>query len=295
MLWRNDKSVIIGKNQNALQEVDFDFVKEHNIKVVRRLTGGGAVFHDLGNVNFTFILKGDEKFADYSFFTRPIIELLGSFGINATLSGRNDMLIDGKKFSGNAQCAYRGRVLHHGTIMLGADLSYMSGALNVNPLKVQSKGIKSVKSRVTNINEHLKEPVSATDFIEKLAKNVLSQTGESSFYELTKRQTEKIKQLCDKKYSTWEWNFGFRRDYTLKSQKRFDGGIVEAQIKLKDDKIFDIKFFGDFFSKKDIADVENLLKGTDFVPKKITDTLNTINIDDYFSNITTHELLSVIF
>ncbi len=295
MLWRNEKSVIIGKNQNAYAEIDREFADQKGISVVRRMTGGGAVFHDLGNVNFTYILRGEERFSDYSFFTSTVIDYLKTLGITATLSGRNDMLIDGKKFSGNAECIHKDRVLHHGTIMLGADVSQMTGVLNPDPLKVQSKGIKSVKSRVTNINEHLKTPVSPEDFIKGLCESVLNTHKNAEIYSLSPKDTQKIGEIQREKYDKWEYNFGFKQNFSVTNRKKFDGGILECHLDLKDGRISDIKFFGDYFCKKDTVELQQMLKNVPFTPKDLSEKLKDINIDDYFSGIAADEVLSLMF
>ncbi|MBR4256441.1 MAG: lipoate--protein ligase family protein, partial [Clostridia bacterium] len=156
MLWRNRPSVIIGRNQNAYAEINRGFVTDNDIAVVRRLTGGGAVFHDLGNINFTFITKkGGADALDFARFCQPVIDALRALGVPAELSGRNDMTADGRKFSGNAQCVYNGRVMHHGTLLFDADMNSMAGALNVDPEKMKSKGVKSVRARVCNLREFL--------------------------------------------------------------------------------------------------------------------------------------------
>ena len=295
MLWRNEKSVIIGKNQNAYAEIDREFAEEKGISVVRIMTGGGAVFHDLGNVNFTYILRGEERFSDYSFFSDTIIKYLKSLGITATLSGRNDLLIMGKKFSGNAECIYKDRVLHHGTVMLGADVSQMTGVLNPDPLKVQSKGIKSVKSRVTNINDHLKNPVSPEDFIKGLCESVLNTHKNAEMYTLSQSDMQKIREIQREKYDRWEYNFGFKQDFSIINRKKFDGGILECRLSLRDGRISDIKFFGDYFSKKDTGEIEALLKDLPFNPKEIQKVFDNINTDDYFSGITKQEVVSLMF
>ncbi|MGN1080455.1 MAG: lipoate--protein ligase [Acutalibacteraceae bacterium] len=295
LLWQNERSIIVGKNQNTLAEINYDFVKEHNISVIRRQTGGGAVFHDLGNLNYTFIIRGnEEKFADYSYFTRPIIEALAELGVKAELSGRNDLLIDGKKFSGNAQCFANGGVMHHGTLMFNADVSKMSAALNVNPLKVQSKGIKSVKSRVTNISEHLPRPVSFEEFVQTLLDKILLDRDDNYLYEFTDEETKAIEELEKEKYATWEWNFGFRREYTVRNEKKFSCGIIETQISLDKDKITDIRFFGDYFGKRDVAELEQALAGVSYNPESIKSLLSEFKIEDYFLGLSAEELLSVI-
>jgi lipoate-protein ligase A len=164
ILWRNESSVIVGKNQNTLSEINLEYIKENNIPVVRRQSGGGAVFHDLGNINFTFIANDNNSFSDFKRFTQPIIDLLKTLDINAEFSGRNDLLIDGKKFSGNAQYNYKNKVMHHGTLLFSSQIGDLSNALKVKPIKFEGKGIKSVKSRVTNISEHLKYDIDILEF-----------------------------------------------------------------------------------------------------------------------------------
>lgn len=295
LLWRNERSVIIGKNQNAYAEIDREFANKNNISVVRRITGGGAVFHDLGNVNFSFILRGEEHFSDYSYFTRPVIEYLKTLGVTATLSGRNDMLIMGKKFSGNAECIYKNRVLHHGTIMLGADVSEMTGVLNPDELKVSSKGIKSVKSRVTNINEHLKSPISPLEFMEGLKTAVMNSVENAEIIAFNPLENQKILDLVEEKYGNFDYNYGFKQEFSIVNRKKFSGGIVECSINLSENKISQIRFLGDYFSKYSVNEVEKLLLGTPYNPEKISERLKNINTEDYFSNITLDELLSVIF
>ena len=159
MLWRNSPCIVVGKNQNTLSEINKDYVDKNNITIVRRLSGGGAVFHDLGNINFTFISNQKETFNDFKRFTVPIIDALKQLNVNAEFSGRNDLTIDGKKFSGNAQYCYKNRVLHHGTLLFSANVKDISQSLNVKEKKFEGKAVKSVKSRVTNISSHLKSPM----------------------------------------------------------------------------------------------------------------------------------------
>ena len=169
ILWQNEPAVIIGRNQNTVAEVNAPYIKEHGIHVVRRLSGGGAVYHDFGNLNFTFIVDADKTVvSNFEYFTKPVIEALASLGVKAEFSGRNDITIDGQKFSGNAQYWSKDRLLHHGTILYNSDLSVVQEALNVKLDKIQSKGVKSVRSRVTNIFPHLPKPITIDEFKETL-------------------------------------------------------------------------------------------------------------------------------
>ena len=209
LLWQNENSIIVGKNQNTLSEINYDYVKENNIKVVRRLSGGGAVFHDLGNINFTFISCNDNSFSDFKKFTMPIVEALKELNVHAEFSGRNDLLIDGQKFSGNAQYNYKNKVMHHGTLLFSSEINDLSNALKVKPSKFQGKSVKSVKSRVTNISSHLDKEMTVLEFKDYLMDFINKRDENSHFYELNDKDIESINKLVEEKYSTWEWNFGY--------------------------------------------------------------------------------------
>lgn len=252
MLWQNSNAIIIGKNQNTLSEIDYNFAKEHNISVVRRLSGGGAVYHDLGNVNFTFITDYNKDFfSEFEIFTRPVIDTLKALGINAELQGRNDISIDGAKFSGNSQVVKGNRILHHGTIMLNVNVDILSKGLFIKKEKIESKGIKSVRKRVTNINDHLAEPIDPKKFIEILAENV-KKTNNIIEYNFSDNEIEEIEKLADEKYRTWEWNYGNSPKYNIKKVIKLSGGNTEVYFKAEKGIITEFKIYGDFFGEGDI-------------------------------------------
>ena len=281
-LWMCDPCISVGKNQNTISEINSDYVRKNSIPIVRRQSGGGAVFHDLGNLNFTFISCNNNSFSDFKRFTQPIIDLLKTLGINAEFSGRNDLLIDGKKFSGNAQYNYKNKVIHHGTLLFSSQISNLSNALKVKPIKLESKGIKSVKSRVTNISEHLDKPMSISEFRDSVMNYVFSLNSNNSYFNLTEKDIENVNKLSKEKYSTWEWNFGNSPNYSLVNELRYIGGTLEFHLNVSKGFITDIKFFGDFFGKKDISNVEDLLIGVKHEEESLKEKLNNINIDDYF-------------
>ena len=280
ILWRNAHTVVIGRNQNALEEVDMDFVHHNNIDVVRRLTGGGAVFHDRGNINFTVIQKHEpELFQNYEHFTRPICEYLQTLGVDARFAGRNDLLIDGKKFSGNAQAVKNHNIMHHGTIMFDANVTDLVDALRPNKLKIASKSIKSVQARVTNIAEHLPAPMKVEDFY-----NGLVEMFKLRGYELVNIQEHErsdIETLANSKYRTWEWNFGQAPTYTLMREKLFDFGIVEVHMEIVKGCISQIKIYGDFFGLQDISILEEHLTGSQYNQAELAGILADIRIDEY--------------
>ncbi|MCG0274909.1 MAG: lipoate--protein ligase [Thermosediminibacteraceae bacterium] len=296
MLWRNEPSVIIGKNQNALAEIDIDYVKKNNIPVVRRLSGGGAVFHDLGNLNFTFIVNDDiSHFADFKKFTEPIIEVLKKLSIDAEFSGRNDITIGGKKISGNAQYCYKKRILHHGTLLFSASIRDLSSALKSKAIKFEDKAVKSVEKRVTNISEHLKEPLTIEEFIDLIMDHIKERRKEGKVYEFTPEDIRNIERLVKEKYGTWEWNFGESPNYKFKNEKKFPGGTVEVNMNVERGIIKDIKFYGDFFGRNDIAEIEELLKGVRHEEEELRKAFCRVNISDYFAGITVDELVSLFF
>lgn len=281
MLWRNSPSVIIGRYQNAYAEIDQEFVRENDICVVRRLTGGGAVFHDLGNLNFTFITDGKRNALDFERFTEPIVRALRALGLEVSLSGRNDLTINGLKFSGNAQCVYpvgegaavRYKTMHHGTLLLNADLSRLAGALRTDPEKIRSKGISSVRSRVANLAPYMKFTMNAEEFQKYLEDSIGAYFGAQPI-EWTADDRKGIQELADKKYSTWEWNFGESKQYAIQRKRRFPFGTLEIQMEADKGCLTELRFFGDFFGSEEPEKLAAVLKGTRLHAEELTQALS---------------------
>jgi lipoate-protein ligase A len=296
ILWRNEPCIFIGKNQNAMSEINIDFVKQNHIKVVRRYSGGGAVFHDLGNINFTFLTTRDKNDCiDFKKFTTPIIKALKELNINAEFSGRNDITIDGKKFSGNAQYYWKDRVLHHGTMLFSGNLTDLSAALNPKPVKFENKGVKSVASRVTNIKEHLRIPMTVLEFRDFLQSHFMKINGIEKTYQMSEEEIRAIQKLVDEKYTTWEWIFGSAPKYSFNNSKRFVGGTVEFSMEVEKGVIKGLKIYGDFFGMKDVAELEAALVGVKHSEESIREALADISIDSYLANVTLEDLLSGLF
>lgn len=296
VLYINPPSIIIGKNQNTLAEINADYVNEKNITVVRRLSGGGAVYHCQGNLNFSFIINDVEKsFMDFRKFTQPIINILSDMGIHAQLSGRNDILISDKKISGNAQFKSKGRMLHHGTLLFSSDLSELEKSLKASPLKFKDKATKSVRSRVANICDYLENPININEFKKLIIAGILKNNEDCRVYNLSAEDIKAIDRLVEEKYSTWEWNYGYSPKYNYSNEEKFASGLVQAYLFIEEGLIKNIKFYGDFFGKQDISELENKLIGAKHEKKYIEEILSKTEIENYFAGISVNELLDLLF
>ncbi|AFV11920.1 lipoate-protein ligase A [Thermacetogenium phaeum DSM 12270] len=293
MLWQNRPAVIVGRNQNTWEEINHQFVKENEIAVVRRLTGGGAVYHDLGNLNFTFIARR-QKAGQYDFesFARPVVAALRNLGVPAEFSGRNDILVAGKKVSGNAQYRYGSSVLHHGTLLFDTDMHNLVRALHVGREKLVAKGVASVRSRVTNIKEHLPQPLNVEDFRNALVKALFqAEGGQSVEYRLSEGELARVEELVRTKYGTWEWNYGASPGYGLRKSARFDWGKLEVLLDVKDGMIAGCKIYGDFFGREDISGLEEYLTGLPYRERELRQALGKIDLASYVNGLGVESLL----
>lgn len=295
MLWQNDNTIVVGRHQNAIEEINQQYVKEHGIKVVRRTTGGGAVYHDLGNLNYSYITDREDETIDGGMkrFAEPVILALRELGANAEFSGRNDILIEGKKVSGTAQRIYKKRILHHGCLLFDADLSVVAASLRVRAEKFQSKSVKSVKSRVGNIVDFLPDGVTLEIFEDKLTKTMLA--GEQyQILELTPEELSEVKKLRDEKYETWEWNYGHPIKCNIHNYQKYEGGVLEVALEIKSGEIKACKIYGDFMALLPAAEVEKKLCGCKYEYEEVLDQLEELTISDYFGTITKEEVASCI-
>ncbi|MDM5197725.1 lipoate--protein ligase [Fictibacillus enclensis] len=296
LFYINEPSIIIGKNQNTVEEINADYVREHNIHVVRRLSGGGAVYHDTGNLNFSFITKDDgNSFHDFKKFTDPVVKALNKLGVHAELTGRNDIQVDEKKISGNAMFTTKGRMFSHGTLMFDSEIDNVVSALNVKMDKIQSKGIKSIRSRVTNIRDHLDQDMTMDEFKQTLLAYLFEEFEEVPRYELTEVDWEKIYKISEQRYDNWDWNYGKSPKSNVELSNRFAGGSVEVKLQIERGIMRECKIYGDFFGVGDVHDIEERLIDKRYDREEIEKAIKDINMRHYFGNVTKEEFLDLLY
>lgn len=288
ILWQNEPTVLVGRNQNVYKEVDVDYCNKNGIHIVRRLSGGGTIYTDLENMQYSFITKEVEG-NSFSHFAQPILKALKKIGIDAEFTGRNDMVVDGKKFSGNAQYHQGNRVLHHGTILFSIDTYHLQKALTPNKKKFEGKNIDSVQSRVGLLSEYTDFTI--TEFMDYL-ENALCES-----YGITERvdpsfAEEEILKIQKERFESKEWNFGQNPKFKINTSVRHPFGLVDYGINVKKGKIDGIRFTGDFFGRKPIEDLEEHLKETLFEESEMRKKLSEIQIDDYIQGATVDDLVN---
>jgi lipoate-protein ligase A len=297
MLWQNHNSIIVGKHQNTLSEINAGFVKSHNISVIRRLSGGGAVYHDLGNLNYTFITStGTDNAVDFAAFCLPVQKALVSFGVPVVISGRNDMTVMGKKFSGNAQYLKNGRIMHHGTILYDSNLDILSQALNVSKDKIESRGIQSVHSRVTNIRKFMKTDMPIECFWAALKEYMFSAFNMRE-YIISPEDNKKIEKIKEQVYSQWSWNYGASPPFNIRKTRRIEGcGSFEILLDTENGGIIkNIFFYGDFFGNDDTPLLAEIIKGRHYEYNELSNIINEIDISRFFHNLDAKTFLSLLF
>ncbi|MEA3308994.1 MAG: lipoate--protein ligase [Chloroflexota bacterium] len=296
LFYINAPSIIIGRNQNTLEEINTAYVKEHDVQVVRRLSGGGAVYHDLGNLNFSFITPyrpGQPQ--DFKHFTQPVIRVLHALGVEAELSGRNDILVDGRKISGNAQYRTARRMFSHGTLLFDTQLAGVVAALNVSQSKITSKGLKSVRNRVANISEFLAEPLTTREFRARLLQGIFNHATEIPTYELTEADWDEIHRIKAERYDCWEWNYGRSPEFNVQHSHRFPAGEVDVRLNIHQGEIQSAKIYGDFLGDGEINDLEQCLIGTRYDRAPLAAALAALEVSTYFGGVTREEFLDLIY
>lgn len=298
LFYINEPSIIIGRNQNTVEEVNQRYVEEHGIHVVRRMSGGGAVYHDLGNFSYCFIQEEHGPARDFSVFTRPVIEALHQMGVaGAKLEGRNDLLIDGKKFSGNAMYIRNGRMTAHGTILYDADLDAVTAALKPRADKIESKGIKSVRSRVTNIRPYVADAyqhLNTREFRDHLLLRIFGVNSRADVpeYTLSTDDWAQVAAIRAERFANWDWNYGRSPAFTSERYHKYPQGAVDFRFNVEQGgNIKEIKIYGDFFGVGDIADVEKRLTGIPYRRDAITAAFTDIDTALYFGGIAAKDLI----
>jgi lipoate-protein ligase A len=296
LFYINEPSIIIGRSQNTLEEINHDYVEKKSIHVVRRISGGGAVYHDFGNLNFSFITNHDNtRLSNFKKFTEPVISVLSKMGLEAELKGRNDILINDKKISGTAQFSTGKRMVSHGTLLFDTDLTEVTNALQVKMNKIESKGHKSVRSRVANISEFLDKQIKIEEFRALLLDGLYLENKKFETYHLTSEEWKAVILLKEEKYDSWEWNYGRSPKFNIQRSKRFPVGEIDVRLFVEKGYLTELKIFGDFFGKKPLEDIENLLIGVKYDKEKISKKLNGISIEAYFGDIPKSEFIELLY
>lgn len=296
LFYINEPSIIIGKNQNTAEEINAKYVEDNNLHVVRRLSGGGAVYHDLGNLNFSFIMKDDgQSFHNFKKFTEPVVTALRQMGVEAELTGRNDLQIGEKKISGNAQFQTRGKMFSHGTLLFDSEIENVVSALKVNAEKYVSKATKSIRSRVANISEYLKEPMTIEQFREALLKSLFAEHGEVVEYELTEEDWANVRKLADERYRSWEWNYGRSPAFNMQQKKRIEGaGTYDVRLQVEDGVIKNAVIYGDFFGRGDSSEFADKLAGIRYEAAALKEVVSGVDLTYYFGPVTEEAWLELL-
>jgi lipoate-protein ligase A len=297
LFYVNAPAIIIGRNQNTLEEINSDMVDARGIRVVRRVSGGGAVYHDLGNLNFSFMTRDvNARFNRYDLFNKPVVEVLRELGVPAEIGGRNDILADGRKISGNAQFATAGRMFSHGTLLLNSNLDDVTASLKPKPGKVESKGVKSIRSRVANISEFLREPITVDELRERILQRIFGTHDRALIPSLVVNAADwqGAHELVERRYGSWSWNYGENPPSNVQRAKRFPAGEIDVRLDVHDGRITSARFLGDFMGRAEVSELEASLLGLAYSRDVIAAALATTDMRQYFGDIGHDDLLELL-
>lgn len=283
-LWRNRPAVIIGLNQNAYSEVNLDYLNSHGITLARRVTGGGAVYHDLQNMNYTIIGRNPSP--------QPMVDALRSLGVPAELTGRNDIFVEGRKVSGYARRVSHDQEIIHGTLMYDVDLDTLTHVLDTPGSKMQAKGIASVKSRVANLKEYLPQ-FKSLDELQAALQEILS-AGDGQM-PLSAEQVAEVRRQADEKFSTWDFIYGHSHEADFRCKAKLSCGTVEADIRVDRGLIARLDFSGDFLFDTPAQELAAKMTGLRYAPAEVKAFLATQPVSTYFRGATPDDLAALLF
>ena len=291
----NQPAVIIGRNQNTAEEIDPDYIKEQSIHVVRRLSGGGAVYHDLGNLNFSFVTQaGPENFHNFARFTEPVIQVLTSFGINAELKEHSSIFANGRKISGNAQYSTSKRMFSHGTLLFDTNIEHMLKALNPRQAKIESTAVQSVRNFVANIRELLPQEMDIQQLKQAILQGVFG-SGEIPTYDLTEEDWQQIRQLAAARYNNWEWNYGRSPRFNIQKSGRSATGKIDVRLNVEQGRIKTARIYGDFTGTQDIRELQTLLIGVRHNRDDLAAALHHTDLAPYFGPLELDAFLDLLY
>ncbi|WP_256761080.1 lipoate--protein ligase [Cohnella sp. WQ 127256] len=295
LFYINEPSIIIGKNQNTVEEINAEYVEQNGIHIVRRLSGGGAVYHDLGNLNFSFIMKDDgQSFHNFKKFTAPVVEALRKLGVEAELTGRNDLQVGERKISGNAQFSTRGKMFSHGTLLFDSEMENIVSALKANAEKYVSKATKSIRSRVANITEFLAKPMTIEQFKQSLLTSLFEGENEIPYYELSEQDWASVHKLADERYRSWEWNYGRSPTFNVRQTKRIEGvGTFDVRLQVEEGVIAGATIYGDFFGRGDSSELAAKFVGVRYEAAALSALLDDIDLPFYCGPVTKEQWLEL--
>ena len=290
----DEPAVIIGRNQNIFEETDPDFLQVKNIHLVRRLSGGGAVYHDLGNLNYSFITSGKKDLHNFREVTKPLVRALNGLGVEAQFQGKSDIYAKGKKISGNAQYSSSGRMFSHGTLLFDSDLETLSRALQPRHKTISSKAVQSIRSQVTNIRHLLPEDMPIESFKRALTRSLFNDE-DIPVYKLSIADWQQIQALSAERYRQWEWNFGRSPKFTLERSGQFSTGHIDISIEVAKGRVQSISFIADGLSKSKLAQLERALLGTRYDQTALSKKLDGLDLGSFQKTIDKKQLIDLLY